>query len=118
MNAEVDAGGARHAGVRAQDDFGEMYEALTPHALDALVEYVTETGGYLVVERADRVDGQFAQVILEGTSTENLWAVEVREATGLPHHRAVVTQIVHAQRALRAWSFDETDWRSVLDWTP
>ncbi|WP_354697350.1 hypothetical protein DSM112329_02973 [Paraconexibacter sp. AEG42_29] len=104
--------------VSAEDDFGERYTDLTPSSLDALVDYVTSTGGYLVVERADLPTGQFAQVILEGVGNVDLWAVQVCDDPAQPHDqlRAVVDEMAAAQRALRAWSFNESDWRSILAW--
>jgi hypothetical protein len=100
--------------VRAEDDFGEVHLDPTRAALDDLVNYVTSTGGYLVVKRADLSRDHFAQVVLEGSGGRDLWAVEVREGTRCS--RAVVDEVVTAQRALRAWAFRDSDWRAALRW--
>lgn len=102
--------------VRAEDDYGERYPDPSPKALDDLVAYVTDTGGYLVVERAGRPGGHFAQVILGGTEGQNSWEVQVREGFGNAYFHAVVDTIAEAQRVLRAWAFDEGEWQSGLGW--
>lgn len=101
--------------VRAEDDFGETWDDPSGPELLRLLEQITESGGWLVVERGDHsstnADPHWMQVLFEEIG---IWTVEFR--VGPEQFQARVTDLRMAFDVLSDWIADGPDWRMALSW--
>ncbi|HEX7165640.1 MAG TPA: hypothetical protein VF230_01540 [Acidimicrobiales bacterium] len=80
-----------------------------------------ETGGYLILERADLPE-QYAQTALEVKPKPSLHAtgryvVEYRDGPH-SHHQAFTEDASVVFDVLAGWAFDRPGWRDLVAWQP
>jgi hypothetical protein len=102
--------------IRAEDDFGETWDDPSGPELLGLLEGITDSGGWLVIERVDDPvpglpDPQWMQVLSE---EDGIWAVDYR--SGTEQIQARVTELRIAFDVLSDWIDHGPNWRKALSW--